>query len=111
MQVAPRRAFPACPMSGSPNVEHGAGAPDGASRLGLHGGRDDRASRRARPPDALVLLAKEILAGLALLPRCERRRRGAALLLVLVVLSLRLLLFLVASHLTFRHGVLPAGCR
>src|SRR5262249_23144202 len=44
-------------------------------------------------------------------PRCERRRRGAALLLVLVVLGLWLLLFLVASHLTFRHGVLPAGCR
>src|SRR5262245_23288097 len=69
------------------------------------------ASAPRRPPRPLALLAEGVEAGLALLPGCERRRGGAALLLILVVLGLRLLLFLVASHLTFRHGVLPAGCR
>src|SRR5262249_61965900 len=58
-------------------------------------------------PDFLALVAKGVVAGLALawLPRCERRRGGAALLLD-VVSGLRLLFFLVASHLTLRHGVL-----
>src|SRR5262249_15110203 len=58
----------------------------------------------------LGLLAKRVMSGLALLPRCERRGGEAAALLLLVVLGLRLLLFLVASHLTLRHGVLPVGC-
>src|SRR5262249_56156141 len=65
----------------------------------------DHGWRLARPRGSLGLLAKQVLARLALLSRCERRRGGAALLL-LVVLGLRLLLFLVASHLTFRHGAL-----
>src|SRR5947209_8297861 len=77
----------------------------GPSRLGL---RRPRRSRLATCPScrSLDFLAKGVVAGLALLPRCERRRGGAALLLILVVLGFRLLLFLVASHLTLRHGVL-----
>jgi len=63
-------------------------------------------SRLAACPasQCLALLAKRVLAGLAWLARCEWRRGGAALLLVLV--GLRLFLFLVASHLTLRHGIL-----
>src|SRR5207244_8968649 len=37
----------------------------------------------------------------------RRRRRGA--LLLLVVIGLGLLLFLVAAHLTFCHGILPCS--
>src|SRR5262245_10257702 len=68
------------------------------------------APRRLPAFAPLGLLAKRVMSGLALLPCCKRRRGGAAAFLLLVVFGLRLLLFLVASHLTFRHGVLPAGC-
>src|SRR6266700_7547870 len=55
----------------------------------------------------LILLAEGILAGLGLLPcQSERREDGAAFLL-LVPLRLRLLLLLVAAHLTLGHGVPP----
>src|SRR5215831_6222580 len=55
----------------------------------------------------LALLAEGILPGLGWLPgQRERRERGAAFLL-LVPLRLRLLLFLVAAHLTFGHDVPP----
>ena len=52
----------------------------------------------------LVLLAPGAGLGLAVHVGERRDRRGAAFLLVLVLL--RLLLFFVASHLTFGHGVL-----
>src|SRR5205823_6545192 len=53
-----------------------------------------------------LLLAVGVGAWLAR-PRCERRGRGAALVLLVLVL-LRFLLFLVASHLTLGHGEPPA---
>jgi hypothetical protein len=53
----------------------------------------------------LVLLRVRVRTGIGLAVHVgERRGGGGALLLVLVLL--RLLLFLVVSHLTFRHGVL-----
>jgi hypothetical protein len=58
-------------------------------------------------PHCLVLLAVRVRAVLGLaLHAGERRGDGTAFLLVLVLL--RLLLFLVALHLAFRHGVLWA---
>ena len=54
-------------------------------------------------PRRLGLLAVRVGAGLGLAVHAGERRGGfGALLLVLILL--RLLLFLVASHLTFRHG-------
>src|SRR5262249_39658508 len=57
----------------------------------------------------LALLAEGILPGLGWLPgQRERRERGATFLL-LVPLCLRLLLFLVAAHLTLGHDVPPVS--
>src|SRR5215471_10391429 len=55
----------------------------------------------------LALLGEGILARLGLLPCQSERREGGAALFLLVPLRLRLLLFLVASHLTLGHGVPP----
>lgn len=58
----------------------------------------------------LVLLTVRVRARIGLAVYVgERRGAGAALLLVLVLL--RLFLFPVASHLTFRHGVLRMSSR
>src|SRR5262249_25277031 len=55
----------------------------------------------------LALLGEGILPGLGLLPCQSKRREGGAALLLLVRPRLRLLLFLVAAHLTLGHGVPP----
>src|SRR5215471_1751508 len=55
----------------------------------------------------LALLGEGILARLGLLPCQSERREGGAALFLLVPLRLRLLLFLVAAHLTLGHGVPP----
>src|SRR5262249_53622647 len=55
----------------------------------------------------LALLGEGILARLGLLPCQRERREGGAALFLLVPLRLRLLLFLVAAHLTLGHGVPP----
>src|ERR1700733_9277454 len=60
------------------------------------------------PDHALVLLAVLVWVGLLAMHPGERRWSVGAFLLVLVLL--RLLLFLVAAHLSFGHGVLR-GCR
>src|SRR5215468_8552863 len=55
----------------------------------------------------LAFLGERILARLGLLPCQSERREGGAALFLLVPLRLRLLLFLVAAHLTLGHGVPP----
>src|SRR5436309_12346696 len=88
--------LPSPRIRGLPNAERGAGA--GAMRLRFRSrarliesgpARRPGRSRLAACPAcrSLGLLAKGVVAGLALLPRCERRRGGAALLLILVVLG------------------------
>src|SRR5262245_9084530 len=68
---------------------------------------DPPARENASPSVRLALLAEGILPGLGLLPcQSERRERGTAFFL-LVPLRLRLLLLLVAAHLTLGHDVPP----
>src|SRR5215813_15269183 len=55
----------------------------------------------------LALLAEGILPRLRWLPGQRERREGGAAFFLLVPLRLRLLLFLVAAHLTLGHGVPP----
>src|SRR5262249_18419770 len=55
----------------------------------------------------LALLAEGILARLGLLPCQSERREGGAALFLLVPVRLRLLLLLVAAHLTLGHDVPP----
>src|SRR5262245_63952793 len=70
------------------------------------------AARTRREPSRpfvvrLALLGEGILPGLGLLPCQRERREGGAAFFLLVPLRLRLLLFLVAAHLTLGHGVPP----
>src|SRR5258708_27423466 len=55
----------------------------------------------------LAFLSEGILARLGLFPCQSERREGGAALFLLVMIRLRLLLFLVAAHLTLGHGVPP----
>src|SRR5258708_21674487 len=55
----------------------------------------------------LAFLSEGILARLGLFPCQIERREGGAALFLLVMIRLRLLLFLVAAHLTLRPGVPP----
>src|SRR5262249_37417099 len=55
----------------------------------------------------LVLLPERVLPGLDWLPRQGERREAGAALLLLVPFGLRLLLLLVAAHLTLGHGIPP----
>src|SRR6267378_964622 len=64
---------------------------------------DWAASHERAQGKPLVLLAERVVAGL----RRGLPRRCRAALLLLIPLGFRLLLFLVAFHLTFRHGVRP----
>jgi hypothetical protein len=70
-------------------------------------GKDLIHARRQGTPSR-ALLAERILPGLGWLPGQGERREGGAAFFLLVPLRLRLLLFLVAAHLTLGHGVPPA---
>src|SRR5262245_13324880 len=82
-------------------------SPQGGGSSGLAA-----AARTPRVPSRpcvvrLARLAEGILAGLGLLPCQRERREGGAAFFLLVPLRLRLLLLLVAAHLTLGHGVPP----
>src|SRR5260370_9340703 len=64
---------------------------------------------RPRAVVRVPFLGKGVLGGLALALPDGERRRGRAAFLLLVPVRLRLLLLLVAAHLTLGHGVPPAA--